>query len=125
MAHTTVSIWFLVQSYLSTVLLFAGFYVIAFKINPDTFPAMLDMNDKVPSPFISFCSALYVSTYMMTSVGVGDIFPATWVAQLLCICQMLLGVAYSTVVIALGIASFAARRQERLREVSMRRLVSQ
>eukprot|EP01091_Cochliopodium_minus_P016657 TRINITY_DN6311_c0_g1_i2.p1 TRINITY_DN6311_c0_g1~~TRINITY_DN6311_c0_g1_i2.p1 ORF type:complete len:297 (+),score=49.11 TRINITY_DN6311_c0_g1_i2:33-893(+) len=103
--HGTASNWFLIQSYLSTVLLFAGLYELIYILVPDAIvgviPAM-DQNNELTHDFL-FIRLIYFSLSVMSTTGFGDIHSNRWYADLIVIVQMLLSVLYTTVIFVRGI----------------------
>ena len=80
--HRTLSGWFLVQSYMSAILLFAGIYMAmyyvglfnsltfsSYRLNPDSFSGMSISNEASLGVIGIYLAFLYYSTELMTTVG--------------------------------------------------------
>jgi len=103
MVHRTVSAWFLAQSFLSSVMLFAGIYTIIYRLNPSAFYGVLVPNGNAEiSNIILYVNFLCFSTGAM-STGISNIFAIVWYAQLLVIGQELLSVLYWTAILGYGL----------------------
>eukprot|EP00035_Acanthoeca_spectabilis_P011266 m.198222 g.198222 ORF g.198222 m.198222 type:complete len:313 (-) comp15291_c0_seq4:1269-2207(-) len=94
--HHTATSSFLFQSYLSTIVLYAGIYTLLHRYQPDSWSGAetgraLSSEDYVVKSFIIF---LYYSTTTITSTGYGDVYPEAWYLYLLVSSEMLLGVLY-------------------------------
>eukprot|EP00037_Helgoeca_nana_P012311 m.111600 g.111600 ORF g.111600 m.111600 type:complete len:254 (+) comp21373_c0_seq7:392-1153(+) len=94
--HHTATSSFLFQSYLSTIVLYAGIYTLLHRYQPDVWAGAdaegpLTSDDYVIKSFIVF---LYYSTTTITSTGYGDVYPDAWYLYLLVASEMLLGVLY-------------------------------
>jgi len=101
--HRTASTMFLAQSYLSTILLFSGIYLLAVVADPDSFgDAVLpkDPTGAVGDVFISALRCLYFSIVTMSTVGFGDIYPVALWAQMIVALQVLVTVVFTTVIFA-------------------------
>uniref|UniRef100_A0A6B2LG96 Potassium channel domain-containing protein n=1 Tax=Arcella intermedia TaxID=1963864 RepID=A0A6B2LG96_9EUKA len=113
--HKTVSPWFLAQSYLSTILLYAGIYTMIYKIavikelSPFSFavdPAASAGRFKWVLTWVSF---LYFSTATMTTVGYGDISASVWYTRLIAASEMLFSILYSAVILSIGLQHFTTK----------------
>ena len=83
-AHTageSVSLSFLAQSYLSTILLFGGCYFVVFLLSPRAF----DMFSFIPKADMKvhyvLWECMYFSFTTMTFTGYGDIYPTHWLCR--------------------------------------------
>jgi len=107
--HKTASPLFVVQSFLSTIFLFAGLYTLVHRIEDSSFVGFDDLNLNSNAPYVSFqifIKFLYFSTATMTTVGYGDVTPVLWYTELLVTFEMFLSVTYSVVIFAQGLAHF-------------------
>jgi len=104
--HRTASGWFLAQSYLSTILLFAGIYTLVERIVPASFRGLYTFQDELSHELV-FIRFLYFSTTTMTTVGYGDISSDQWYTDIIVMTQMLLSVLYTTVIFSKGLSHFS------------------
>mmetsp|Transcript_23671 Transcript_23671/g.66397 ORF Transcript_23671/g.66397 Transcript_23671/m.66397 type:complete len:285 (+) Transcript_23671:42-896(+) len=107
----SVSAWFLLESYMSTIFLFASYYLIIFRIFPDGMSINAASHEDVDNTadswsafevFEAWCQALYFSITVMSMEGFGDITPSMWWTQILVASQQLVGVFYTTLILAKG-----------------------
>lgn len=113
-AHRTVSVWFLAQSYLSTILLFGGLYTLIFRLKADSWAGVsLEGLDETDSLYIllAFVRLLFFSIVTMTSTGYGSIHPTRTYNYILVSVQMLCAVLYTTSIFAKGLSVLAVPRQ--------------
>eukprot|EP00038_Savillea_parva_P032035 m.93246 g.93246 ORF g.93246 m.93246 type:complete len:272 (+) comp9991_c0_seq3:284-1099(+) len=94
--HHTATSGFLLQSYLSTIVLYAGIYTLLHRYQPDVWSGSqlqgkITSDDYVIKSFVVF---IYYSTATITSTGYGDVYPNSWYLYLLVSTEMLLGVLY-------------------------------
>jgi len=106
--HRTASPMFVVQSFLSTTLLYAGFFTLINRAEPKAFAGFDEFSNNTEALvtvriFIKF---LYFSTATMTTVGFGDVTPTLWYTQLIVTTEMLLSVTYTVVIFAQGLSHF-------------------
>eukprot|EP00730_Choanoeca_flexa_P002716 TRINITY_DN11145_c0_g1_i4.p1 TRINITY_DN11145_c0_g1~~TRINITY_DN11145_c0_g1_i4.p1 ORF type:complete len:367 (+),score=73.01 TRINITY_DN11145_c0_g1_i4:31-1131(+) len=109
--HHTASNSFLIQSYLSTVLLYAGVYTLLHRLDFKSFEGMDEHLEEVKSETyitLSFIKLLYFSVATMTGTGFGDIHSGKWYMDLVISTQMLLSVVYTTTIFARGISVLGA-----------------
>jgi len=107
--HHTATGGFLVQSFLSTIFLYAGIYTllhqsenhVAFHFPVENFTSY-EENDKygrdtyIAYTFLIF---LYFSVQTISSVGFGDISPASWYTMIVVTTEMLVGVFYMVAIL--------------------------
>eukprot|EP00698_Gefionella_okellyi_P022809 TRINITY_DN7617_c0_g1_i2.p1 TRINITY_DN7617_c0_g1~~TRINITY_DN7617_c0_g1_i2.p1 ORF type:complete len:201 (+),score=36.73 TRINITY_DN7617_c0_g1_i2:217-819(+) len=116
-AHRSVSLWFLAQSYLSTIVLFAGLYLLLYTISDGVgFTNVLLGYTTSGSlaqvqQLVMFVRFLYFSTATMTTTGYGDIVPTVWYTSLAAVFQMLLSVMFTTIIFSKGLSHFSAPPQ--------------
>lgn len=108
MLHHTASSSFIVQSYLSTILLYSGIYTLLLRLDATGWSSVYD-GSSLGSTYVAetFVRMLYFSIATMTSTGYGDIHPARWYTYLIVCSQMLLSVVYETVIFARGMEVLA------------------
>jgi len=115
--HRTVSPWFFAQSYLSTILLYAGIYTMVWKMtipegtaqptqHTPFFGTILSTNDPDFQWLLTWVTFLYFSTATMTTVGYGDISPGIWYTQIIVCTEMLFSIMYSAVILSIGLQHF-------------------
>mmetsp|Transcript_6013 Transcript_6013/g.9079 ORF Transcript_6013/g.9079 Transcript_6013/m.9079 type:complete len:190 (-) Transcript_6013:41-610(-) len=103
--HRTASGWFLVQSYLSVVILYAGSYTLVFQIESSSFHSE-QLVDEKSEIFAIYTIFLYFSGTTMSTVGYGDIYPVVWYTQLMVLSEAILSVVFTTVIFVKGLAHF-------------------
>ena len=104
--HQTVTNWFLVQTYLATILLFAGLYTVIERAVPLSFRGVFDVNDSLTHEIVTI-RFVYLSVQVMTTATFGDIVSNEWYVDMLVTLQMLLSVLYTTVIFSKGLAFFS------------------
>lgn len=104
--HRTASPMFVVQSFLSTLMLYAGICTLFIRVDPNCFSGFEGYSVRGFGTVEIFISFLYFSCATMTTVGFGDIVPTTWFTQLIVTSEMLLSVTYSVVIFAQGLSHF-------------------
>ena len=118
-AHHTISMETLVQSYLTTIITMAGVYFLYMAMDTGSFVG-IDSKWSGESPKHLITSDLgdqwalllhlaYFSCTVMTGCGFGDITPRTWYAVLTVTLQQLLSVTFSTVIFGLALQHFTSR----------------
>ncbi|XP_035697665.1 uncharacterized protein LOC118430755 [Branchiostoma floridae] len=86
---------FLGQSYLSTVLLFAGLYTCTYRLEPKSWRAVHDDDAKTPElVVVLFIKMVFFSMSTGTLCGASDIVPTEWYNYLVVCVQMLLSFVY-------------------------------
>eukprot|EP00026_Physarum_polycephalum_P015204 Phypoly_transcript_15834.p1 GENE.Phypoly_transcript_15834~~Phypoly_transcript_15834.p1 ORF type:complete len:289 (+),score=28.31 Phypoly_transcript_15834:108-869(+) len=107
--HRTASPMFVVQSFLSTTLLYAGLFTLINRADQDAFTGFSQYANQPPKPLATiqiFIKFWYFSTATMTTVGYGDVTPTTWYTQLIVTTEMLLSVTFTVVIFAQGLSHF-------------------
>eukprot|EP01147_Barroeca_monosierra_P010429 gene10429-2560_t len=108
--HQTASNSFLIQSYLSTVILYAGVYTLLYRVDSDSFRGLESSLSSLTSKgfiFLCFVKFLYFSVTTMTSTGFGDVSPGSWYMDLIVSTQMLISIIYTTSIFAKGLTVIA------------------
>eukprot|EP00048_Salpingoeca_helianthica_P022440 m.18281 g.18281 ORF g.18281 m.18281 type:complete len:271 (-) comp7325_c1_seq1:39-851(-) len=110
MLHHTASSSFLIQSYLSTILMYSAFYTVIFRLDAASWADVYN-EPAAASSYVGhvYVRMLYFSISTMTSTGYGDIHPDSWYTYLMVCTQMLIGVLYSTVILARGLDLLAGK----------------
>eukprot|EP01126_Amoeba_proteus_P063602 TRINITY_DN8780_c0_g1_i10.p1 TRINITY_DN8780_c0_g1~~TRINITY_DN8780_c0_g1_i10.p1 ORF type:complete len:269 (-),score=39.61 TRINITY_DN8780_c0_g1_i10:91-897(-) len=121
--HKTASSSFLAQSYLSTIMLFAGIYSLIFCLDTNAFKGIPTLADGRPEKIL-FIHMIYFSTITMTSTGYGDVIPSKWYTQLIVVVQLLVAVLYNTAIFTSGVDHFYGFRHKNSNSVSSSRLSS-
>ena len=104
--HHTVTNWFLVQTYLATILLFAGVYTVIERAIPTSFKGVFADNSELTHEIVTI-RFIYFSTQTMTTCSFGDLVSNAWYVDMLVTVQMLLSVLYTTVIFSKGLAFFS------------------
>ncbi|GAB5357952.1 hypothetical protein AAMO2058_000418000 [Amorphochlora amoebiformis] len=94
-----VSVSFLVQSFLSTAMLFAGIYLTFMLINPRSFYVNFAHKRHITSATVLF---FYFSITTQTGTGYGDIYPNQWYSQFAVTIHLLISFFYQVVILGLG-----------------------
>jgi len=103
------SLAFLIQSYLSTLALFAGIYFLIFKLDDSSFAGVIQGDASSFHPFFEYVRILYFSATTMTTVGYGDISPHSWYACVLVIGEQLVSFVFTTVLFGMGMVHFSSK----------------
>ncbi len=117
-----VSASFLVQSFLSTVLLFAGIYFSIMLVDTRSF-GFFDLKTEDYGVENVGMWLLYFSISTQTTTGFGDVVPVRWSSQLVVSLQMFTAFLYQVVILGLGmvhVIKIVGRQYER--RYSTRRL---
>ena len=95
-----VSASFLIQSYVSTILMFSSIYFFLFAFEPShEFSLGKSLDLSVPE---IWCTFIYFSTTTMTGTGFGDIFARGVLSRLVALVQMMISIVYCSIIIGLG-----------------------
>jgi len=124
--HRTASGWFLVQSYLSITILYAGIYTLVYQIESSSFNSA-QLKSESAEIFSLYTIFLYFSGTTMTtgkfnrdrfkdfsnsfffSVGFGDIYPTVWYTQVVVLSEAILSVVFTTVIFVKGLSHFGGQ----------------
>mmetsp|Transcript_1357 Transcript_1357/g.1917 ORF Transcript_1357/g.1917 Transcript_1357/m.1917 type:complete len:243 (-) Transcript_1357:119-847(-) len=91
---------FLIQSFLSTAILFAGIYFTLMLVNKNAFRSYSE--HRSTEVFAVAGTLLYFSISVQTTTGYGDVYPACWYSQLIVSIHMVVSFVYTVVIIGLG-----------------------
>jgi hypothetical protein len=95
----------LLQSYLSTALLFAGVYFTLYLYDHGTFHHFHIAQTR-PSVWTILTQALYFSVSVMSLTCFGDVYPELLSSRLLVSVHLLVSVSYGVVIFGLGTSRF-------------------
>jgi len=98
-----VTIYFIIQSYASTLIAFGALYLTVSLLQCGSFSFLKkpDLNFAIVA--VRF---FYFSLVTMTTTGYGMVYPRWWVAQLLVTVHMLVSLLYSVVIFGLGLSKY-------------------
>lgn len=120
-----VSGFLMAQTYLSTVLLFSGFYLVIYRLNPSGWE--LSRTDPMINggAFTQYVRMLYLSVSSATLCGVANIQPVAWYATLSVCFQSLVNFVYFASILAQTIGCSGStetvfQRRERIQTISRR-----
>jgi hypothetical protein len=99
--HHTASGSLVAQSYLSTVLLFAGLYTVLYRFHPGGWERVSDKAS--PSPIILFLRMLFFSVSTATLCGTSVVEPVVWYTNVLVGFQMLTSFVYFTSILSVAL----------------------
>jgi len=121
--HVEIGLSFLVQSYLSVIVLFDGIYLLVFLANKDSFklPFVSPEFLSLPGAMVKF---LYFSCTAMTTTGFGDITPRLMVGRIAVTVHMIVSQVYHILILGLGTAIFISRQQEGITRTSARGMIN-
>ena len=116
---TDLSATFLIQSYLSTALLFGGIYFILYAATPHhQFSRRFDAQTSIFEVLYIF---LHFSFTVMTTTGFGDIYARGVIARGFVLVEMLVSILYNAVIIGLGTSQLidlqSAEAEKKFQEV--------
>lgn len=113
------------QTYLSTVLLFSGFYLVIYRLNPHGWE--LSRTDPMISgrAFTQYVRMLYLSVSSATLCGAANIQPVAWYTTLFVCFQSLVNFVYFASILAQtvgcsGSSETLFQRRERIQSISRR-----
>ncbi|KAM7312410.1 uncharacterized protein ISCGN_009315 [Ixodes scapularis] len=113
------------QTYLSTVLLFSGFYLIIYRLDPSSWE--LSVSDPITKggAFTQHVRMFYLSVSSATLCGAANIQPVSWYATIFLCVQSLVNFVYFASILAqtighCGSSETLLERRERLQSISRR-----
>eukprot|EP01064_Diplonema_japonicum_P014110 TRINITY_DN21637_c0_g1_i1.p1 TRINITY_DN21637_c0_g1~~TRINITY_DN21637_c0_g1_i1.p1 ORF type:complete len:385 (+),score=59.00 TRINITY_DN21637_c0_g1_i1:67-1155(+) len=137
-AHHTISIETLVQSYGSTIMAMAGIYYLFMAMNHTSFDGFKgkrlgqkwsadhDVITGTPEDqWLLFIHLVYLSCTTMTGCGYGDLTPVSWYAVLAIMLEQLLSVFFATVIFGLGLQHFTTRLHTRKKALELRKQIQE
>lgn len=95
-----------ISGYLTLGVLCALIYTLIYQLDPDAFGFVMARHNPV-----SGFTAMYFSFSTLSTVGYGDIFPASEAARMVAMCEALTGMFYVTLLVARLVSLFAADQQ--------------
>jgi len=97
-----INIWFILQSYLSTAIMFAGIYLLL-HIRDST--AFFGLDAPIEKDCMTFCWYIDLLNFSIgvMSAGISKVVPARWYAELVVSCQMLVAMVYWMFILGFGI----------------------
>lgn len=108
--YLDVSTSFLMQSFLATIIFFAGIYFSISLFNTSAFVVpVLAATGNSKNQFTRFWNFVYFSTTCQTHTGLGDIVPIAWLSRLVVSFHIFVSVLYSVVILGLGLAKLVDR----------------
>lgn len=109
-----VSMNFLLQSVMSTVLMFANFYLLLSLVQGQASFRVSSRKDQSPSQWTLISRAwtfLFFSTVVQSTTGYGDVWAVSSSARLLVTIHMLTSTLYAVAVVGLGISQIMSSEQ--------------
>jgi len=100
--NRSLDLWFIVQSYLSTILMFAGLYSLMHRLDHACFAGLDEDDFSVGRPLIFFIDFFTFSVGCM-SAGLAKVTAAKWYSELLVSAQMLCSIVYWCVILGSGL----------------------
>eukprot|EP00042_Codosiga_hollandica_P038555 m.314757 g.314757 ORF g.314757 m.314757 type:complete len:301 (+) comp55422_c1_seq8:398-1300(+) len=108
LVHRTAKDSVLAQSYLSTLILFAGIYTLSYRIAPQHWVGVDDVLSSSSYALDVFAKFFYFSTVTMTCTG-GEIHPFDcWYLYLIVTFECLLGILYGACIFSRGLAKLGS-----------------
>jgi len=109
--HMEVGLGFLVQSYLSIIVLFDGVYLLVFLVDKDSFRMPSAPDPAKISLLTAIWNFFYFSCTAMTTTGFGDITPRLMLGRAAVSCHLVISQVYHILILGLGTAIFVSRQQ--------------
>lgn len=107
-----ITLSFLAQTFVAVCLTFSGLYNLLFVFSAPEDRAFslvgYEVGRSTSSDVVQ--QLFYFSVSMMTTAGIGDVYPRKWFSQLLAAVQMLLSVLYTIIVLGRGVSRLNERR---------------
>jgi len=95
----------LISMYLGVILLYAHLYMTSFIIDLNSF-SLAPGGEFSYNIFAIWMAFLYLSSTIITTVGLGDILPVFWFAKFISVAEMITGVVYTACIFAIGVDHF-------------------
>lgn len=109
----------LMQSYVATLLLFAGLYTATFRFNPKSWKFIEEDMSANPALIVEiYCRFLFFSVSTATLCGAADALPKSWYTSLFASIQMLLSFMYFTSVLSTVLVPFTEVTSESRRHMT-------
>ncbi|GAB5369381.1 hypothetical protein AAMO2058_001399600 [Amorphochlora amoebiformis] len=108
--HADIGLWFLVQSYISIIVLFEGVYLLVYLCSRDAFHITVSGGEDMTISGAMW-NFLYLSITSMTTTGYGDITPRLMIARIAVSVHMCVSEVYHILILGLGTARFTARQR--------------
>lgn len=113
--HMTLTPWFLAQAYLSSILVFTGFYTLYIRLSQKSFKHV-DEPHHDAFAFQVYSQMLFFSVSTATLCGVSLTFPNVWYAYITVSVQMLLSFVYFASILSVAINRPRKKRVENTNE---------
>jgi len=97
------SMWFIIQSYLGTSLMFAGFYALINKMDVHAFTGIPASNQFSSVPAMLNFVDFFTFSIGIMSAGISKIYPEMWYAEIVVTIQMLTCMLYWCVILGSGL----------------------
>eukprot|EP00940_MAST-03C_sp_MAST-3C-sp2_P000689 g689.t1 len=108
-----ITLSFLAQTFVAMCLTFCGLYNLfyVFSRHGDRSFSLVRYDVGRTPTYVVVSQLFYFSVAMMTTAGIGDVYPRRWFTQLLAASQMLLSVLFTIVVLGRGVSRLNERRR--------------